>query len=152
MQNLLIFLAPCLVVAMLWCLWRAWTMLSGWRPVTASVLNSDYDEGQQQEDFWIGNSLMTTRGFSFRDGEHQRLIEDRICFEDEEGVRHRASVKRRARRGWRPWSHYIVWYDPAAPAERVSAFGPGYWLLMALCWGVGLALVFVAGMGLTGKA
>jgi hypothetical protein len=150
--NVLIFIAPCLMLASLWCLWRAWRLLSAWRPAVATVLNSDYDEGQQQEDFWIQNSLMTSRGFHWNDGEHGRMIEDRICFDDADGVRHRATVKRRVRRGWRPWSVYTVWYDPEAPDARVTAFGPGYWLLLALVWAACLAMLFAAGMRVAGKA
>ena len=150
METLLILAAPCLALATLYCLWRAAHLFVTWRPAAASVADSDYDEGQQQEDFWIGNSLMTSRGFSFRDGEHARLIEDRILFEDADGERHRATVKRRVRRGWRPWSVYIIWYDPEAPDEKVTAFGPGYWLLMALVWAALLALLFAAGMRAAG--
>jgi hypothetical protein len=149
-QILLISLAPVLMLASLWCLWRAVRLLIGWRPATASVVNSDYGEGQQQEDFWVRNSLMTTRGFSWRDGEDGRLIEDRIFFDDAAGMRHRVTVKRRVRRGWRPWSVYTIWYDPAAPGERVTAFGPGHWLLLALVWGACLAMLFVTGTQLAG--
>ena len=150
MSWLPILAAPCLMLAALYCLWRAAHMVMTWRPATANVVNSDYEEGQQQEDFWIGNSLLTSRGFSIRDGEHARLIEDRVVFEDADGERHRATVKRRVRRGWRPWSVYIVWYDPEAPAQRVTAFGPGYWALMALVWGLLLVVLFGAGMRMVG--
>ena len=40
-------------------------------------------------------------------------------------------VQRRVRRGWTPSSSYIVWYDPTDPA-KVTAQGPGFWLLHAL--------------------
>jgi hypothetical protein len=150
METVLIVAAPCLALATLYCLWRAAHLFVTWRPAAASVVDSDYDEGQQQEDFWIGNSLLTSRGFSFRDGEHARLIEDRILFEDAHGERHCATVKRRVRRGWRPWSVYIVWYDPEAPGERVTVFGPGYWLLMAMVWGCLLALLFATGIRAAG--
>ncbi len=41
----------------------------------------------------------------------------------------------------RPSAAYTVWYDPADPA-RVTAFGPGYWLMIALAFGVALVGLF----------
>lgn len=95
-------------------------------------------------------TAFTARGWRWRDGEHGRLIEDRIVFEDADGARHRATIDRRVRRGWKPCSVYTVWYDPAAPDARVTSFGPGHWALLALVWGVGLAGLFGVGMQLAG--
>ena len=151
MIDLLVIAAPLLVLATFYCLWRAGRLFGGWRPAVANVLDSDYGEGQQSEDFWsFGFTAFTSRGWSWRDGEDGRLIEDRICFEDGDGNRHRATVQRRVRRGWRPSSVYTIWYDPENPA-RVTAFGPGHWLLLALVWAAMLATLLATGMQLAGK-
>ena len=151
MIDILIVAAPILALATLYCLWRAAHMLMTYRPAVANVTRSDYDQGQQSEDFWsFGFTAFTSRGWNWRDGEDDRLIEDEIFFEDGEGERHRATVQRRVRRGWRPYSVYTIWYDPADPA-RVTSFGPGYWLLLAFVWGVSLASLFAFGMQLAGR-
>jgi hypothetical protein len=151
MTDLLIVAAPVLMLAALYCLWRAVRMFAAWRPAVASVTRSDYDSGQQSEDFWsFGFTAFTSRGWSWRDGENGRLIEDEIFFEDGEGRRHRATVQRRVRRGWRPSSVYTIWYDPEDP-DRVTAFGPGYWVMLALVWAVMLGSLFSLGMRLAGK-
>ena len=151
MEIALILAVPAITLGVLYCLWRAWGLLSGWRPAVANVVDSDYDSPQQKEDFWsFGFTALTSRGWNWRDGENARLIEDRIVFEDGNGTRHRATVKRRVRRGWRPSAVYTVWYDPEDP-DRVTAFGPFYWLLMALVCGIMLVTVFSTGMSLAGK-
>jgi hypothetical protein len=149
--DLLILAAPALMLALLYCLWRAGHLLAAWRPAVASVTGSDYDRAQQSEDFWcFGFTLFTSRGWNWRDGEHGRLIEDEISFDDRTGQSHRATVQRRVRRGWRPSSVYTIWYDPEDPA-RVTAFGPFHWLMLALVWAVTLASLFNLGMTLAGK-
>jgi hypothetical protein len=152
MIDLLILAAPLLVLAMLYCRWRAAHIFATLQPAVANVMRSDYDQSQQSEDFWsFGFTGLTSRGWNWRDGENGRLIEDEIFFEDNQGARHRATVQRRVRRGWRPNSVYTVWYDPEDPA-KVTAFGPGHWVMLTLVWGVMLATLFGLGLQLAGKA
>ena len=151
MIDFLIVAAPMLMLATLYCLWRAAHMLMTLRPAVANVMRSDYDQGQQSEDFWsFGFTAFTSRGWNWRDGEDGRLIEDQIMFEDGDGERHRATVQRRVRRGWRPYSVYTIWYDPDEPA-KVTSFGPGYWVLLAFVWGVSLVSLFGFGLQMAGK-
>jgi len=150
MREVLLIALPAAMAAAFWCGWRALALL-GWRPAVASTPRTDYSELARMDDFWVGNPLFTLRRWNWRDGEHGRLIEDDIFFEDAQGLRHRATVKRRVRRGWRPFSVYTVWYDPADPA-RVTAFGPGHWLGLALAWGVMAAVIFSLGMRLAAAA
>jgi len=141
-KDLIVLAAPCLMLAMLYCCWRAVGLFGGWRAATAIVRDSDYSEREREDDFWhFGSPFGTIRGWNWRDGENARLITDRIEFTDAEGEQRRATVERRVRRGWRPSGAYTVWYDPADPA-RVTAFGPGYWLMIALAFGVALVGVF----------
>lgn len=142
MKDLIVLAAPCLILAMLYCCWRAVNLFAGWRAATAIVRDSDYSEREREDDFrHFGSPLGTIRGWNWRDGENARLISDRIEFTDAQGESRRATVERRVRRGGRPSGAYTVWYDPADPA-RVTAFGPGYWLIIALAFGVALVGVF----------
>lgn len=130
------------MLAVLYCCWRAASLFGAWRAATATVRDSDYSERERIDDFWhFGSTLGTIRGWNWRDGDHGRLIVDTIEFSDATGATHRTIVERRVRRGWRPSGAYTVWYDPADPA-RVTAFGPGHWLMLALAWGAALAAVF----------
>jgi hypothetical protein len=150
MIDLIVIAVPVLVLALLYCGWRGARMLLGWRPATASVMNSDYDRLQQQDDFWsFGFTALTSRGWNWRDGEHGRLIEDQIVYDDADGAHHRATVQRRVRRGWRPWTVYTIWYDPADP-DKPTAFGPGHWFGLSLVWAVALVGLIGAGMQLAG--
>jgi hypothetical protein len=140
------------MLALLYCLWRAARMFATMKPAVANVTRSDYDEGQQSEDFWsFGLTAFTSRGWNWRDGENDRLIEDEIMFDDADGRRRRATVQRRVRRGWRPFSVYTIWYDPEDTA-KVTAFGPGHWIMLSLVWAVALASLFGLGLQLAGKA
>lgn len=147
--DLLIIAAPLLALAALWCVWRAGHLLLSWRPASAQVSKSGYSDLDRQEDFWIRNPLLTTRGWNWSDGEDSRMIEDEIRFTDAGGTDRVATVRRRVIAGWRPDGLFIIWYDPAHP-ERVTAFGPFYWLAMALFWCGALALLFIYGANLTG--
>ena len=148
MKDALTLTVPILLLAMVYCGWRALRMFSAWRPAVATVWKSGYGECDQQDDFWhFGFTLATRRGWNWRDGENARLIEDEIIFSDAEGGRHRALVERRVRRGWRPGNVYMIWYDPARP-ERVTTFGPGYWLLIMAVFACMLASVFTIGVQL----
>jgi Protein of unknown function (DUF3592) len=143
-KDLIILAAPCLMLAMLYCLWRAASLFGSWKAATATVRDSDYSEREREDDFWhFGFTVGTLRGFNWRDGDHARLIQDRIEFTDADGEQHRATVERRVRRGWRPSGAYTVWYDPKDPAQ-VTAFGPGYWLMIALAMGAALVGIFAA--------
>lgn len=144
MKDLVILAAPCLMLAMLYCGWRAVAMLGTHRAAVAVVRDSDYGERERRDDFWhFGFTIGTLRGWNWRDGRDARLIRDDIEFADAAGARHRARVERRVRRGWRPSDAYVVWYDTTDPA-RVTAFGPGYWLMIALALAVSLVGVFDA--------
>jgi hypothetical protein len=141
-KDLVVLAAPCLMLAMLYCCWRAMSLFGTWCAATATVRDSDYSEREREDDFWhFGTTFGTIRGWNWRDGDHARLISDRIDFTDAEDEEHSATVERRVRRGWRPSGAYTVWYDPDDPA-KVTAFGPGYWLMIALAFGVALAGVF----------
>ncbi len=119
-------------VAMVLAAWRVMRMLSGWQPTVADVWKSDYTESDQWQDRWsLGNDMLTTRGFNWRDGEDERLITDEIVYTTSNGQQHRALVERQVWRGRRPDSVYTVWYDEADP-DRVTPRGPGYWALVAL--------------------
>ena len=145
MTDLLIVAAPALMLAMLWCLWRAGLLLLVWAPAVAHVWTSGYGALEQQDDYWHrGNDIATLRGSDWRDGEDSRSIEDEVVFEDRDGNKCRAMVRRNVARGWRPDGIFTIWYDPADPA-RATAFGPGSWALMALLCAAGLAGLFVFG-------
>lgn len=141
-KDLVVIAAPCLMLAMLYCCWRAVNLFGTWRAATATVRDSDYSERERQDDFWhFGFTPGTIRGWNWRDGENARLITDRVTFADASGEQHRATVERRVRRGWRPSGAYTVWYNPNDPAQ-VTAFGPGYWLMIAVAFGAALIGVF----------
>jgi hypothetical protein len=141
-KDLIVLAAPCLMLAMLYCCWRAVSLFGTWRAATAIVRDSDYSEREREDDFWhFGSPLGTLRGWNWRDGENARLITDKVEFTDAQGESRRATVERRVRRGGRPSGAYTVWYDPDDPA-RVTAFGPGYWLIIAVAFGATLVGVF----------
>lgn len=150
MKDAFTLAAPIVLLAMLYCLGRAIRVARAWTPTVATVWKSGYGEADQQDDFWhFGFTLGTRRGWSWRDGENARLIKDEIVFTDAAGQRHRALVERRVRRGWRPNNVYTVWYQPGRP-ERVTTFGPGYWLLMVAVFGCILVSLFTLGLQLAG--
>ncbi len=147
MRDLLILAAPALTLWLLGCGWRALSLWTGWRPAAATVWSSDYTDAERRDDFW---GLGTLRGWHpFRDGKGARMIEQEVSFEDENGGRHRISVDHRVAAGRRPDTVFTLWYDPANP-ERVTTFGPGYWLLQALTVAIALVTLFRAGMSLPG--
>jgi hypothetical protein len=141
-KDVLILAAPALMLAMLYCCWRALNLFRTWTPAVATVWQSDYTDAERSDDFWhFGVTLGTLRGWNWRDGENGRLIEDEVMFTDAEGKSRRATVERRVRRGWRPSSVYTIWYDPADP-NQVTAVGPGYWLMMMAVFATMLVGVF----------
>ena len=142
MKTLVVLAAPCLMLAVLYCCWRAASLFGSRKPAIATVRDSDYSDTERRDDFWhFGFTLGTIRGWNWRDGQNARLISDQIDFTDAAGENHRATVQRRVRRGWRPSGAYTVWYDPNDPAQ-VTAFGPGHWLFIALVFGAALVSVF----------
>ena len=150
MTDLLIVAAPLLAHACLYCCWRAVSLIANRRPAVATVWRSDYGELDQLDDFCHATPLGTARGWELGDSEASRLIHDVVSFTDARGERHRAHVSRRVTRGWRPDSIYTVWYDPADPSRRVTAQGPGSWLLGALLAGGLLLWLFTSGASLVG--
>lgn len=138
------------MLALLYCCWRAVSLFGNWKPATATVRDSDYSDAERRDDFWhFGFTVGTIRGFNWRDGKNARLITDQIDFTDAAGESHRATVERRVHRGWRPSGAYTVWYDPTDPA-RVTAFGPGHWLLSALAFAAALFALFSICVDLAG--
>lgn len=152
MTDILILAAPMLLLASLYCLWRAVMLFRTWNPAAAIVWKSGYSELEREDDFWhFGATLGTIRGLNWRDGKNARWIEDEVQFTDAAGERRRAVVARRVSRGWRPDGVFTIWYDPAAPG-CVTAFGPGHWVMLAAVWAACLAFVFMAGMQLAAKS
>ena len=124
-------------------LWRMVAMLGSWCPTVANVTKSDYTANQQWEDRWLGNSMMTSRGFNWRDGEDTRLIGDEIVYTPADGRLRHGLVERWVWRGWQPSGVYTVWYDESDP-DRVTARGPLHWF--------GLAIVGVMLLGISIQA
>ncbi|MDB5681463.1 MAG: hypothetical protein JWO16_1268 [Sphingomonas bacterium] len=135
MRDLITFAAPALMLGVLYCLYRAVTLFAAWRPAAAVVWATDYTDAERRDDFW---GFGTLRGWRITDGDKQRLIEETVHYEDEDGERHVAEVKRYVHAGWRPDGVHTIWYDSADP-DRATAFGPGYWLMIA----VALAFVLI---------
>lgn len=122
-------------------LWRVAVMLAGWQSAAAVVMKSDYTESDQWQDRWsLGNTWLTSRGFSWWDDEDSRRVTDEIVYTSDDGRQHRALVARQVARGWMPSGAYVVWYDQSAP-ERVTVRGPFYWSGLALC---GVAMLGVS--------
>jgi len=143
--------APFLMLAFLYCGWRAGRLLAVWKPATATVWRGTYSELDQLEDFWIKADWLTSQGWSAFEGEEQRETHEVVMFEDSAGVRHRAHVSRLVQQGWKPDSIYTIWYDPADPT-RATAYGPGSWLLGAALAGGALTCIFTSGPMLAGLA
>jgi hypothetical protein len=96
MGDFITLAAPALTFALLYCLYRAVTLFAAWRPAAAVVWSSDYSDSEQRDDRW-GFGLR--RGWRPSDGDHQRLIEETVHYQDEHGERHVAEVKRYVRAG-----------------------------------------------------
>lgn len=131
-SGTLAFAIGALTLASLACLWRAAHMFMSWNIVVGAVRRSGYSEIDQQADYWA------TAGQPDLVNDLPRLTEDDVGFTDAAGERRVASVRRLVGRGGRPSSVISLWYDPA-DAQRVTAFGPGSWLLAALACGGAVA-------------
>jgi hypothetical protein len=140
MKNAIVIAAPLLMLGLLYCCWRAFSLFRNWLPAAATVCQSDYSEFQQSDDFWhFGGTIGTARGFRWGDAEDSRLIEDAVMFDDADGKRQHARVKRQVHRGWRPSSVYTIWY------------GPGHWLLTAGALGCSLGAIFLSILKMSGR-
>lgn len=146
MRDFITFAAPALMLGVLYCVYRAVTLFAAWRPAAATVWSTDYTEAEQRDDFW---GLGMLRGWRITDGRDQRLIEETVHYQDEDGERHSADIKRYVRAGWRPSGAHTIWYDSADP-DKATAFGPGYWLLNAFALAFMLAMLFNVAMKLHG--
>lgn len=147
MRDFITFAAPALGLGILYCVYRAATLFTAWRPAAAVVWSSDYSEAQQSDDRW---GLGFRRGWRLTDGDNSRLIEETVHYRDEDGERRVAEVKRYVRRGWRPDGAHVIWYDTANP-DCATAFGPGYWLFTALVLGVVLTMLISTVMQIRGS-
>lgn len=140
--QILVFMAVAGWAAMAFAMWRIVRLFGGWSPAVANVERCDYTENQQWEDRWLFNSpMMTSRGFNWRDGEDERLIEEDIVYTLADGTQHRAIIERRVLRGWRPSTVYTVWVNDEDPS-RVTVRGPLYWSMVMLT-GIGVMGVSV---------
>ena len=95
MADLLIFAAPLLMLAMLFCGWQALQRLLVWIPTTAFVSRGGYSALEQQDDFWHGGGTIDAARLQCGRRRGQRLIEDEIRFTDAEGNERCATVERR---------------------------------------------------------
>ncbi|MFY8195946.1 hypothetical protein [Novosphingobium sp. B1] len=144
--DLLMAGVAALVLGLCWCLYRSATLLRGWQVAVAHVWRGGYSDLERLDDLaHMQQSIGTLRGFDIRDGEGKRWIEDEVVFETPEGQRIHALVGRQVQRSWRPSGVFRVWYDRTDP-QRVTAYGPGYWFMMALLTVAALAFVFAWGI------
>lgn len=144
--DLLMAGVAALVLGLCWCLCRSATLLRGWQVAVAHVWRGGYSDLERLDDLvHMQQSIGTLRGFDIRDGEGKRWIEDEVVFETPEGQRIHALVGRQVQRSWRPSGVFRVWYDRTDP-QRVTAYGPGYWFMMALLTLAALAFVFAWGI------
>ncbi|MBB4615725.1 hypothetical protein [Novosphingobium taihuense] len=135
-----------LVLGLCWCLYRCATLLSGWQVAVAHVWRGGYSDLERLDDFFHPDmSIGTLRGFDIRDGEGSRWIEDEVVFETPDGQRIHAMVGRQVQRSWKPTGVFRIWYDRADP-QRVTAYGPGYWLFTAMLAFAALAFIFIWGI------
>jgi hypothetical protein len=135
-----------LALGLCWCLYRFASLLSGWQVSVAHVWRGGYSDLERLDDFvHMQQSIGTLRGFDIRDGEGTRWIEDEVVFETTEGTRIHAMVGRQVQRSWKPTSVFRIWYDRADP-RRVTAYGPGYWLLMSILTVAMLVFIFAWGI------
>lgn len=135
-----------LVLGLCWCLYRFVTLLSGWQVAIAQVWRGGYSDLERFDDFFFSDSSFgTLRGFDFRDGEGSRWVEDEVVFKTPDGTPIHAMVGRHVQRSWKPTSVFRIWYDRNDP-QRVTAYGPAYWLFTALLTFAALAFIFIWGI------
>lgn len=144
--DLLMAGVAALVLGLCWCLYRTITLLLGWQVALAHVWRGGYSDLERLDDLvHMQQSIGTLRGFDIRDGEGKRWIEDEVVFQTPEGARIHAMVGRQVQRSWKPASVFRIWYRRDDP-QRVTAYGPGYWFLMALLTLAVLYATFAWGM------
>lgn len=144
--DLLMAGVAALVLGLCWCLYRTITLLLGWQVAVAHVRRGGYSDLERLDDLvHMQQSIGTLRGFDIRDGEGKRWIEDEVVFQTPEGARIHAMVGRQVQRSWKPASVFRIWYRRDDP-QRVTAYGPGYWFLMALLTLAVLYATFAWGM------
>lgn len=135
-----------LVLGLCWCLYRGVTLLTGSQVAVAHVWRGGYSDLERLDDFvHLQQSIGTLRGFDIRDGEGKRWIEDEVVFETADGTRVHAMVGRQVQRSWKPSSVFRIWYRRDDP-QHVTAYGPGYWFLMALLTLTALYATFAWGI------
>lgn len=138
MLDLVTFAVPLLVLGTLYCLYRAVTLFIAWRPAAAMVRATDYGEVDQVADRWNWGVLHDWR---LIDGEDVKRIDETVSYQDENGDHHVAAISRYVQRGARPDTTHLIWYDCANPGHA-TAFGPGFWLMIALGLVGALVLLF----------
>lgn len=144
--DLLMAGVAALVLGLCWCLYRGVKLLTGWQVAVAHVWRGGYSDLERLDDFvHMQQSIGTLRGFDIRDGEGKRWIEDEVVFETADGTRVHAMVGRQVQRSWKPSSVFRIWYRRDDP-QHVTAYGPGYWFLMALLTLAALYATFAWGI------
>ena len=143
MRDLVIVAAPLLMLWLLYCLWRAQHVLRTWCPAAATVWKSDYSDTERADDRMMG-VMMGLPIHPIR-----RLTIDDVVFTDEQGVQRKVGLQHRVARGTERESVRTIWYHPADP-QRVTAHGPGRWLIRALKSAVVLGAIFYWGPLLVG--
>ncbi len=142
MRDFVTFATPMLVLGIFYCMYRTAILFAAWRPAAAVVWSTDYSEAQQSDDLW---GFGFRRGWRLGDSRNGRLIEETVHYQDADGERHVAEVKRYVRAGWRPSGTHVIWYDTADP-DKATAFGPFYWLTSGFGLGVALVLLLSTAM------
>ncbi|NLR41373.1 hypothetical protein [Novosphingobium sp. ERW19] len=144
--DLLMAGVAALVLGLCWCLYRGVTLLTGWQVAVAHVWRGGYSDLERLDDFvHMQQFIGTLRGFDIRDGEGKRWIEDEVVFETADGTRVHAMVGRQVQRSRKPSSVFRIWYRRDDP-QHVTAYGPGYWFLMALLTLAALYATFAWGI------
>jgi len=148
MRDLVIIAAPLLMLWLLYCLWRAQHLLRTWCPAAAIVWKTDYSDTERADDCnfqaMLGLPLLRIDPVG-------RMTVDDVLFTDLDGVQRKVAVQHRVARGTDRQSARTIWYDPADPQRRVTADGPGRWLMRALKCGLVLAAMLSWGPLLLGE-
>lgn len=117
-------------LVMLFALAQVIDLMTGWHACMAQVRASDYTEQQQWEDRWLPR-MASSRGFNWRDGEDERLIDETIAYTTLDGIEYVTTIERQVVAGWRPDSVYTIWYKDSDP-ERITLRGPLTWIAVMI--------------------